>query len=266
LSEVSNSLVEGNTIYNIGGSHGIYLANGGSDNTTLRRNVIHTITGTDAAGIHMNGDLSIGGDGLITGAVLDGNTIYGVNFNAVSMDGVQNSTLQNNVIFGVARHAVRAFRIDGGQGPKNLRLINNSFHTPSNGGWALKITEDLGGHRVFNNILLTDNSSAGSICIGTTTGFASSNNAVVNRFSRNGENTIETLGQWQSSGFDTNSFVTTAAAVFVSPSAGDYHLRSGSPAVDKGIPSFNGVAAPAVDRIGNMRPRGAAYDLGAYEQ
>jgi parallel beta-helix repeat protein len=264
LSQVSNSLVENNTIHDIGGSHGLYLANAGSDNTTLRRNTIHNIHGSDAAGIHMNGDRSIGGEGIISGVVLDGNTIYDVGFNGVSMDGVQNTTLQNNVIFRVAGRGVRAFRIDGGAGPQGLRFINNSIH--SSRGWAIKISEDLGGHRIFNNVLLTDNSSSGSISIGTTTGFDSSNNAVVNRFSRNNESSTESLAQWQNSGFESNSFVTTPGAVFAAPSSNNYRLAAGSPAIDRGLASFSGVAAPSADRDGTARPRGAAFDIGAYEQ
>jgi len=266
FSQVADSLIENNTISGLRGSrgHGIYLANAGSDNTTLRRNVIRDVRGSEGAGIHMNGDRSVGGEGIISGVVLDSNTIYDVGFNGVSMDGVQNTTLQNNVIFRVAGRGVRAFRIDGGAGPQGLRFINNSIH--SAGGWAIKISEDLGGHRIFNNVLLTDSSSSGSISIGTTTGFDSSNNAVVNRFSRNNESSTESLAQWQNSGFESNSFATTPGAVFAAPSSNNYRLAAGSAAIDRGLASFSGVAAPSADRDGTARPRGAAFDIGAYEQ
>ncbi|MDD1718585.1 MAG: right-handed parallel beta-helix repeat-containing protein [Methanoregulaceae archaeon] len=51
---------------------------------------------------------------------------------------------------------------------------------------------------------------------------------------------------------------------FVRPawgSAGDYHLRPGSPAIDNGT-AFR---APAVDLDGKTRPSGAGYDIGPYE-
>ena len=48
---------------------------------------------------------------------------------------------------------------------------------------------------------------------------------------------------------------------FVNPSAGDFHLQSGSPAIDAGL------TLPDVpcDHDGNKRPAGSAYDIGAYE-
>ncbi|HHO67505.1 MAG TPA: hypothetical protein ENK12_00605, partial [Gammaproteobacteria bacterium] len=101
LSQVADSLAEGNTSYNAG-EHGIYLANGGSDNTTLRNNTIYN---NAVDGIHFNGDLSVTGDGLHTGLVIEGNTIYGNAVNGLDMDGVQNSVIRNNVIYANGRHA-----------------------------------------------------------------------------------------------------------------------------------------------------------------
>jgi len=42
---------------------------------------------------------------------------------------------------------------------------------------------------------------------------------------------------------------------------GDYRLKSTSPAVNKG----SATSAPALDIAGVARPRGGAYDIGAYE-
>ncbi len=47
---------------------------------------------------------------------------------------------------------------------------------------------------------------------------------------------------------------------FVSPTTGDYHLRSTSPAINAG--SNTGVVD---DKDGTPRPQGSAYDIGAYE-
>ena len=60
LSQVADSLVEGNTAIGSVASHGIYLSNGGSDNTILRNNRSYN---NAKAGIHFNGDLSVGGKG-----------------------------------------------------------------------------------------------------------------------------------------------------------------------------------------------------------
>src|SRR5262249_297970 len=48
---------------------------------------------------------------------------------------------------------------------------------------------------------------------------------------------------------------------FADPAAFDFHLRSGSPAVDAGI-ALSGVAT---DYDGRVRPRGGRVDIGAYE-
>src|SRR5262245_55701404 len=114
ISEVSNSLVEDNTVSNPGQDgldrgHGMYLANAGSDNTIIRGNTFTGMNAPDSAGLHLNGDLSVGGDGLISGVVIYGNTIYNGRQNGISMDGVQNTTIQNNLIFGVSNNAVRGF-------------------------------------------------------------------------------------------------------------------------------------------------------------
>jgi hypothetical protein len=262
LSEASYSLIENNSISNPVASHGLYLANAGSDNTTIRGNTIHGVHGSDANGIHLNGDKSVGGNGLITNVVIENNVVYDVFANGISLDGVQNAVFRNNLVYSVSRNAFRAYRIDGAQGPKNYTIVNNTF--VATGDWAIKLSEDLGGHTVFNNILLTSSSSAGSISVQKTSNVRSGYNAVVNRFSSN-NNSIIALAQWQQSGNDTTSFVTTPAALFVNPGGGNYQLLSTAPAVDKGTASFNKIAAPTTDLMGGSRPQGTGFDIGAYE-
>ncbi|VVB84744.1 Right handed beta helix region [uncultured archaeon] len=63
------------------------------------------------------------------------------------------------------------------------------------------------------------------------------------------------------SGGITGSSYVTGSPQFVNPSGGDFHIQSGSPAIDKGTSTD----APAVDFDGNARPKGAGYDIGAYE-
>ncbi|MGC4001471.1 MAG: hypothetical protein QM767_30040 [Anaeromyxobacter sp.] len=47
---------------------------------------------------------------------------------------------------------------------------------------------------------------------------------------------------------------------------GDYHLTQASPAVNTGVPSRAGIAAPALDFDLQLRPAGGAFDRGADEQ
>jgi hypothetical protein len=52
------------------------------------------------------------------------------------------------------------------------------------------------------------------------------------------------------------------ASSFVNAAAHDYHLAAGSPAIDTGIT----IASIIEDRDGVTRPKGAGYDIGAYER
>jgi hypothetical protein len=72
-----------------------------------------------------------------------------------------------------------------------------------------------------------------------------------------------TLAQWRAAtGQDAHSIIAAPAELFVDPAAGDYRLKAGSPAIDRGTASQ---AAPR-DLAGNARPGGPAIDIGAYER
>lgn len=266
LSDVSGGLIEGNTISNAGrGSnpvgHGISLVEAGSDNTTLRGNVI---TASSGDGVNASGNASAGGDGLIRGLLLEDNTISGGSLNGVGLDGVQDAVVQNNLVYGNGRSAVRGYQSTGAQGPHNLTVVNNTLLTSVSGEFAIRLTEDLGGHTLFNNILLGDSGSGGSVAVSNRS-LVSSTNGVVDRFSLDGGATVITLAEWQTAGYDGGSFVTAATDLFVNVAGNDYHLKAGSPAIDAGRGSFAGVTAPVTDLEGNTRPRGYGYDVGALE-
>lgn len=268
ISEVAGSLVEGNVISGSGASgdtrsHGIYLANAGSDDTTIRGNVIFGQGAAESNGIHMNGDLSVGGDGIITGAVVENNIIHDNEQNAINMDGVQASLIRNNVLYGNGSNGIRGYAIDGAEGPADIVIVNNTIHQSA--GWCVRLTEDLGGLVVFNNILVRESGGGGSIALDNTQGFASAHNAVVDRFTPDRDDTILSLTAWQGLGYDASSFVTTAGALFIDVGSEDYHLRADAPALDVGVVSFGGQQAPALDAESLVRPVGTAIDLGAYE-
>ena len=226
LSQVSASLIENNTITDVGlerketTGHGIYLANAGSDNTTIRGNTFQANpSGSIGAGIHMNGDISIGGDGVITGLVIEGNWFLGGFNNALSMDGVQDSDVRNNVILDPGHHGLRAFKIDGAQGPKNLRVVNNTIRAPA--GNAVKTSDDAGASVVFNNILV-------------------------------GRDGATDFGATASQGNNVTTFLADVTS----------YLPTGA-APGGGVASLGGVTAPATDI--NGKPRTAPYDIGAVQ-
>lgn len=269
LSEVANSVVENNRISGIRGDsannngHGIYLANAGSDNTVIRGNVIFDNLGSPSAeGIHFNGDISIGGDGVISGLTIENNVLYNNQNNGLNMDGVQDSVIRNNLVYGNGRHALRVYQIDASAGPARLTIVNNTFVTSSSSGWAIKLSEDAGGHTIFNNILI---GTSGSLSVGHAN-VVSNNNAVVNRFSADNDNTTIGLSAWRSqTGNDASSFMASSTDLFVDATTSDYNLSTTSPAVDRGAATLNGILAPSTDLAGTARPQGNAVDVGAYE-
>ena len=270
LSQAAASLVEGNVIRDPGTtgdvrSHGLYLANAGSDRTTIRGNDISGANADESNGIHANGDLSVGGDGLIQSLVIEGNVLHDNAQNGINLDGVQGSIVRNNVIYGNGLNGIRAYAIDGAEGPALLDIANNTILVPAGSGWDVRITEDQGGIAVFNNILLNDDDFGGSIALDDTQGFASATNLVADRFTPDRDDTLLDLAGWQALGYDTGSRLATAPELFVDPPGFDLHLLAGAPAVDTGSPSLADRPAPTTDFDGTARPVGAGHDIGAFE-
>jgi hypothetical protein len=105
---------------------------------------------------------------------------------------------------------------------------NNVFHQPEGGK-----TIELGSSLSATNVVVSNNIASGSAMTDRTP--LSSMTMTANR--------------------------TSTDAMLVSPSTGDFHLRSGSPAVDTGL----SVAEVERDFDGRPRPQGNGYDVGAYE-
>ena len=255
MSHVADSLIAGNTSSGAQEEHGIYLANAGSDNTVLRGN---TCYGNAINGIHFNGDARYGGDGVHTGLVVDGNVLFDNGANGFDADGVRSSSFVNNVVYDNGRHGLRVFAIDAAAGPADLLIANNTF--VDNRGWAIKLTQDDGGHTIFNNIML---SSAGSLAVDSDL-VADYN--VGTTYSLDGEATVIDLAAWRAAGHGANSFRASRKKLFTKPNKADFTLKASSPAVDAGATSLAGQDAPGQDINGARRPRGDAVDLGAYER
>lgn len=256
-------LIEHNTTSGSIDEHGIYVSNSG-DRPTIRNN---TIFGNNANGIHINGDASLGGDGIISEAVVENNVIFDNGIaggSGINMDGVQDSVIRNNLIYATHASGISLYRIDGGGPSSGNRVLNNTIVVAADGRWALNIQNGATANQVFNNILLNQHSWRGSIDISSdsTGGFASDYNVVMERFTLDGGNTVLDLAQWRSqTGQDANSLVATPGSVFADFGNDDYRLHAASPAVDAGttLPDV------LVDLLGAPRGVGAGYDIGAYE-
>ena len=186
---VNDLLIENNRTSGSEVEHGIYVSNSG-DRPTIRNNVSWD---NNRNGIHMNGDAELGGDGIISNALITGNIIYGNGAgggSGINMDGVQNSRIENNLLYDNHASGISLYRIDGGGGSNGNVVVNNTIHIASNGRWALNIQDGSTGNTVFNNILLNDHSFRGAIdvCEDSLTGFDSDYNVMISRFTSGGTN------------------------------------------------------------------------------
>jgi parallel beta-helix repeat protein len=257
-------LIENNECHHSVQQHGIYHSNSG-DRPTIRGNYCHDNNGI---GIHMNGDATQGGDGLITGAIVENNIIVNngtLGGAGINMDGVQNSIVRNNLLISNHASGIAMFQIDGAQGPKGDQIYNNTIDQAADARWALQITEAAGANVVRNNIFNQRNNSTlrGCINYGTNTDVADSDyniltgNAYVS--TNNAANRM-TLTQWQAGGHELHSSSNDIANLVVAPLT-DYHLKTNSPAIDAG----QTLAAVTTDLENLGRPDGSGTDVGAYE-
>jgi parallel beta-helix repeat protein len=257
-------LIENNVASNSIEQHGIYVGNSG-DRPVIRGN---TIFGNNANGIHMNGDVSEGGDGIISNAIVEANVIFdnGVGGGSgINCDGVQDSLIRNNLIYDEHASGISLYQIDGGGPSSRNRVLNNTVLIASNGRWALNIQDGAANTTARNNVLWNAHSFRGSLDISADSlpGFTDDHNAVMDRFTTDGGDTILTLAEWQQqTGLDAHSFVSTPGALFVDAGSDDYELSPTSPALDAGETR----ADVPTDILGVARPQGPGFDIGAYER
>jgi parallel beta-helix repeat protein len=258
-------LIENNVCSYSGSEHGIYVSNSG-DRPVVRHNVCYENNG---CGIQLNADLSQGGDGIITGAVIEGNILHDNCYNggsAINLDGVQESVIYNNLLYNNHSTGIALFRIDGAEGSKNDKVYNNTIIVPADGRWAVQATDGSTGDTVYNNILINHHTFRGSINFDqeSNPGFYSDYNLLEDRLSDDGGNTIMTLAEWQDLGYDLHSFLVAAENdIFINPSSGNYHLKPGSQPVDIGTDMVLPIVNKDLDNL--PRPQGNGFDPGAYE-
>lgn len=246
--------------------HGIYHSNS-ADHAIIRNNISHH---NNRCGIHMNGDVSMGGDGVLSDAKVYGNIIYengAAGGSGINCDGVVNSHIFNNLLYENHASGISLYQIDAGAPSTGNKVYNNTVVNASNGRWCLNITDDCTANEVLNNIFINQHPWRGSIVIAASAlqGFMSDYNILTNVLSPDGDATILNLNQWQGLGYDLHSSVAGSVNnLFQNPANANFHpLNSGAAMVDAGSPAVGSIVLN--DLEGNPRPSGNGYDIGAFE-
>ncbi len=218
--------------------HGIYISNSTSsaDNPVVRGNEVFD---NNQNGVQINGDCWVGGDGIISGAMVENNIVHHNNWKGFSMISLQNSTIRNNLIYenGLSAGAGGihlADQPDCGKPSNNNVVTNNTIHEPRIA--CIRITNGSTGNTIFNNLLI-----------------ARSQDYTI--ADESGGNFIDSA---------SNMRLTSTSGLFVA--ADNYHLSPNSPAIDDAVMSYRGVSAPSTDLDGLHRPQGATVDVGAFER
>ncbi len=258
-------LWEDNTSYN-NKQEGFYNSNSG-DYNVIRNNYSHD---NGSIGFHNNGDISMGGDGILSSNLIESNISARNGNTDLSFDGIEHSVVRNNLCYGTAK-GIALYGIDAAIASRYNRVYNNTFVMPEDAYYAVIIRNhnpewpDPVGNKLFNNIFYhrSGSETVGSICIDKCAekDFESDYNVVVEHFGIDDNAQILTFARWQERGYDKHSLQASEADLFVDPGHDDYHLKAGSPAIDAG----KTLEDVETDIEGTPRPQGAAYDIGCYE-
>lgn len=252
-------IFEGNLSTGSGGTS--FVFHGIQDGHIIRDNVFHDndTFALDISEYEHDGDY----DMHLTNFLVENNLIY-QNRGGFWMRGAENLTIQNNIFLDNTGSIMA-----GGDGPdhqmNNVVFQNNTF---LNGGEGIFNLSSAGELTFRNNIVYHDGSERFCRLIEIPEGAGPRilNNNLYNFpnipnadcFRVNG--VYLDLAGFQQLGYDTNSIYSDPG--FVDLAGRDVRLTAVSPAVD------NGEALPEVSRdfAGTLRPRGAGWDIGAYER
>ncbi|MBN1927280.1 MAG: T9SS type A sorting domain-containing protein, partial [Prolixibacteraceae bacterium] len=244
--------------------HGIYVSNS-SHRPIVRYN---ECWGNNNIGIHMNGDLSMGGDGIISDAQIYGNYLHDNNLAAgINLDGALNPVIYNNLI--VNNHSAQGialFQMNGAIVTHGAKIYNNTIVVPDDGRWGILLDDGAQVNtEIYNNIIVTNHSWRGCISAENTTGLKSDYNILSNSMSNAGDGSSISFSEWQGLGFDQHSILSgNFDDLFTDYANRDFSIPSSSIAVNAG----NGQLVSALverDFINESRPSGGEYDIGAYE-
>lgn len=247
-----------------------------SQNGSVHHNTIRHMT---AAGIYVDG-WHAGANGTPT---LNHLNIYqnqlseggGITIGCEQADGVvEYVNIYNNVLVNTSFSGIQVRGAYGDGLRKNINIINNTIYgalpAGGNGGAGVYVTTaNLGSNNgdapviIRNNISMFYFLSNGGGAVGQ---IRAANAAIAAKISAD-HNLVygpQTCSTEYPGCVEVGSRISAAAgAVFLNPSALDFHLKSGSPAIGAGLNTS--LVSIDFDGISRLQPATNAYDIGAFE-
>lgn len=194
-----------NRTFNTAGQHGIYVSNSDvpNDDPVVRGNQSYN---NAQNGIQFNGDCNTTdaaglSDGIISGALIEGNTVHDNGYKGFSLIGLQSSIIENNLIYNNG--------IQGGAG---------GIHFAEEGGCNDPSSKNV----VVNNTIVEPRIAAIRITNGT-------DNIIFNNIEVSSEPLVDETGGPNSVDISADLEAASVAGLFVNAAAGDYHLAARSP-------------------------------------
>ena len=265
---VNDSIWKDDIFSNTQVQHGLYIGNSSNDDTVEGC----TFFGNYACGFECNEDATSGGPGYGSGLVINGNIFYdnaGGAGASINFDGVQNSIIENNLIYDAQRNGIALYQINGALPSTGNVIVNNTIDLNSesaSGYAAISLIDGAADCTILNNILsaaentlsISANSQIGLVC-----NYNVFSSAEIDPTGNGVYDGAESLSRWQSLGFDKNSVeVSNIAGLFVSGAGGNFNLVAGAAAA---IGTGTASDAPGTDLLGNARPTDGRYDMGAIQ-
>jgi parallel beta-helix repeat protein len=189
-----------------------------------------------------------------------GNVVHHVGAGCSWIQGIYHQSsgnIKNNIVYATT-YAIHLYHDDHDTVIANNTLFGNSSYGIVYGGCQEGYTNPCptSGIKIYNNIIYDNRGGIAGPVTAEDVNNIIKNNLVFG-------NTIQY--DLASPSLSTITGTVTADPQFVNyirTGGGDYHLKSTSPAIDKGSATY----APATDIDGVARPQGSAVDIGAYER
>jgi parallel beta-helix repeat protein len=224
------------------GAHHIHL-----DNVNLHDNV-----GSHCIYVHWN-------DSIIENSKIHGCKGFGVHWRNSKGDqgkcqpncGTERNIVRNNKIYNNGIGFAEGSGFIWSYGRDNQFYNNVVYHNREFG-----VSLAGSGYKVWNNTIVNNNLKGQASMGGLRT---NSSAEIINNIVWG--NTSQQIFGSGVAGSTMHHNLTTQDPLFVNASAGDFHIRSGSPAINAGVT----LGAVTHDFFGAKRPVGSAYDLGVHE-